>query len=384
MTSKPKLAAFEAARRRPSGDGTEWLVPELLTEVDLPLPTVAASLGDGAGGSTAGGKPYVFSPELLYAFKAALLVGQPLLLTGEPGVGKTQAGLALAARLGIPVERFTTRSVTVAADLLYGIDDIRRFRDSHGAGRRALRDYVTLGPIALAVLRSLGPAYALEPGVFRDGNGIAATGWAQLGENFGVPAGPVTLGLLFPDVFDGLTGPVRTLVVVDEIDKAPRDTPNDLLVEFEEMRLHIRELGLHLKANAAHWPIVVLTANAERALPETLLRRCIFHTLTLSDATLRDIIKTNLRDIEMDGGLVDQALLLFRELRDPTFHAGTMSRPPSTAECIAAVRAMHLWSPVPSLADHGLRQAMAMAFGKTRADFAICEQAMARLWGAPA
>lgn len=383
MKERPKLAAFQAARHKESGDGTEWLVPELLTDVDLPLPSAVASR-HARGERDGDGKPYVFSPELLHAFKAALLVGQPLLLTGDPGVGKTQAGLAFAARLGIPVERFTTRSVTIAADLLYGIDDIRRFRDSHGAGRRALRDYVTLGPVALAILRSLGPQHLLAPGVTMNGNGIDPTGWTQLAENFGIPQGPVTLGALFPDVFAGLSAPVRTLVVVDEIDKAPRDTPNDLLVEFEEMSLHIRELGLRLSADPAHWPIVVLTANAERALPETLLRRCIFHTLTLSEKTLKEVIEKNLRDLGMDDGLVTKALELFHALRQPTTPAGAMSRAPSTAECIAAARAMHQWSPERKTDGPGFRQAVAMAFGKTQADFDIAEQVMARLWGAPA
>lgn len=382
MTQKMKFADFEAERRGSSSDGTEWLAPDFLARVQLPPPATAA--GRRGGGGTAADKPYVFSRPLVHAFKAALLVGQPLLLTGEPGVGKTQAGLAFAARLGIPVERFTTRSVTVAADLLYGIDDIRRFRDSHGSGRLPLRDYVTLGPVALAILRSLGPAYRLEPGKFNEGNGISATGWARFTENFALEAGPVSLGDLFPDVFGTADGPERTLVVVDEIDKAPRDTPNDLLVEFEEMRLNIRELGLQLRADEAHWPIVVLTANAERALPETLLRRCIFHTLTLDNVILREIVERNLGDLGVKADLVDRVLELFRDLREPKTPTIAMSRPPSTAECIAAVRAMHLWSPDHSLASPGLRQAVAMAFGKTRADLAVAERAMDELWGAPA
>lgn len=316
-----------------SAPPAEALSPELLGHLPPPV-----NRRKEAGSGQA---PYVIPDPLSKAAQVALLLGQPLLLTGDPGVGKTAFAAALSGRLRLgAVEAHTVRSTTVGRDLLYEFDDVRRFRDASVAARPAangkspgsaapakpLASYVRLNALGLAVVRSAGPDYQVLPTLpLSEVAGSEARG-AQ-----------ITLGDLFPRAF--AAGPAqqrRTVVLIDEIDKAPRDAPNDLLAEIEGMRFAIPELGIgEIAADVANWPIVVITSNSERNLPDAFLRRCCFHHLELpDDKTLGQIVLSHVdpERLPEDCSLLNGLIRIFRDvggLRD-------LEKKPSTSELIAA------------------------------------------------
>jgi MoxR-like ATPase len=201
-------------------------------------------------------------PELVHAANVALILGQPLLLTGDPGVGKSRFATHLAAALDLadPLE-FAVKSTTTARDMLYSFDELRRFRDKEPA---PLQSYLAFNALGKAILFSGGanreveqvPGLAYDP--LRDGKR------------------PRTFGDLYPELSPA---PQRTVVLIDEFDKAPRDTPNDLLNEIERLRFNIPELGLTLTADPNYRPIIVITSNSERNLPDPFLRRCVYYDI---------------------------------------------------------------------------------------------------------
>ena len=189
--------------------------------------------------------PYLASEELAMAVNLAIGLGRPLLLQGDPGVGKTRLASAVAYALGLPLEQSYIKSTSRGRDLLYTYDAVRRLHDAQlgwrAPGRvvhrfptdRAERveDYIRLGPLGRAIARA--------------------------------------------------THGRRSVVLIDEIDKADLDFPNDLLRELDELAFEVDEAPTHRYAVPAGRPdlrpIIIVTNNEEKALPGAFLRRCIFH-----------------------------------------------------------------------------------------------------------
>jgi MoxR-like ATPase len=253
---------------------------------------------------------YVATPELAQAVDAALLTGLPLLLTGEPGCGKTQLAYAMAYQLGVPLLRFDTKSSSSAKDLLYRFDIVGRFYDAENRKQGVSSEdrdpgkpgeYVMLGPLGAAILLSKADRAA----------------WLQ---RYPHALNDVNV------VPEKLT---RCVVLIDEVDKAPRDFPNDLLNELENFGFRISETGESLEAERSERPFVVLTSNAERDLPEPFLRRCAYFHLETPD--MRKIVEQRLG---AQTELTKNALEHFQWLRKQT----GLERKPSVAELLVWLR----------------------------------------------
>ena len=282
---------------------------------------------------------YLAGPDLRAAVTTALLLGMPLLLTGEPDSGKSRLAASLARELGLePVLEFVVKSDTQARDLLYRYDAVARFHAGQAEGRPAdPRRFMTFTAIGRALLYAKPPAFAAD--------------------TLHLPARPLN----HPG------RPQRSVVLIDEIDKAPRDVPNDLLTEIEQMCFTLPELAgegepipsvaLTTPEERANRPIVIITSNSERALPEAFLRRCVYHHLEfppfacdLGDPpppgriTVEAICASRLGR-RFPGGaghtLLSEALSLWRYLRSP---AAGLARAPSLAEALGWLAGL---SPLP-------------------------------------
>jgi MoxR-like ATPase len=231
---------------------------------------------------------YLADPGLVDACNVALLLGQPLLLTGEPGTGKTLFAYSLAweLQLGEPL-KFETKSTSMARDLFYSYDALRRFQDiQSGVNDKQALDYLHYNALGEAILRTYDPA------------DVAA--W------------------LPPKLIH--TGKHRSVVLIDEVDKAPRDFPNDILNELEHLYFHVPELdNARITADLALQPIVILTSNSEKDLPDAFLRRCIYYNIPFPNRDrLETIVLNRLGSIIEKSAFLDDALDLFTELRHPT------------------------------------------------------------------
>jgi MoxR-like ATPase len=231
--------------------------------------------------------------------------------------------------------RFLEMQVTSGSgreDLLYRVDEMARFRDAQpNRTSRRLLDYLEFRPLGEAILRACHPDTPLR---HRSGRPLNPDE-SFLDEVFGAQRErrvPIVRDLL-PEVTDW-KAPERWVVLVDEIDKAPRDTPNDLLEEFERMAFAIPELDLRVvPPKGAPRPFVVVTSNSEKSLPDAFLRRCAFHHITFpEEAELRRIIASRLGALTMSDSRLTQLLELFDQLR------GRMQRRPGTAELLQWLR----------------------------------------------
>jgi MoxR-like ATPase len=219
---------------------------------------------------------YLTSSGLEAAVNTALALERPLLVRGEPGTGKTQLAEAIAHGLGMKLIHWPVKSTTRAQDGLYVYDTVQRLYDSRfGDGDvRDIRRYIKLGP--------LGQAFASKE---------------------------------------------RLVLLIDEVDKADLEFPNDLLHELDRMRFTVNETGDEIAARER--PVVIITSNAEKELPDAFLRRCVFHFIEFPDRDLMArIVRVHHPDLE--DALLSQSLKAFYSLRDTQ---GLRKRP-STSELI--------------------------------------------------
>jgi MoxR-like ATPase len=245
---------------------------------------------------------YIADPGLQDACNVALLLGQPLLLTGEPGTGKTQFAYSLAWELGLEVPlKFETKSDSAARDLFYTYDALKRFQDvQSGLSASNVLEYINYQALGLAILRS------------RHHEEIKHL----------VPA----------DVC--LSVPQRSVVLIDEVDKAPRDFPNDLLNELDQLYFRVSELGnAKVEFEPTLQPVVIITSNSEKDLPDAFLRRCIYYHIPFPEPTrLSNIVASHLgTNSDMNNSFLQTALDLFYRFRAPE---NGLRKKPATAELL--------------------------------------------------
>ncbi len=219
---------------------------------------------------------YIANPALTRDVNAAIALQRPLLVKGEPGTGKTLLARAVSEALGVPLLTWHIKSTTKAQDGLYHYDIVRRLNDSRFGGGDVsdIRSYIDPGV--------LGRAFRAEE---------------------------------------------RVVMLIDEIDKADVEFPNDLLHELDAMTFYIPELDETVAA--IHRPIVIISSNAAKELPDAFLRRCVFHYIAFPDRELMErIVAVHYPDVE--AGLLEAAILRFYEVR----RIQGLRKKPSTSELI--------------------------------------------------
>jgi MoxR-like ATPase len=230
----------------------------------------------------AGTKGYIASGPLVDAVNCAVALERPLLIKGEPGTGKTLLARHVSEGLGMPMLSWHIKSTSKAADGLYVYDTVQRLNDSRFGGGDVsdIRRYIKLGPL---------------------GQSFAAT--------------------------------ERQVLLIDEVDKADLEFPNDLLRELDEMRFTVIETGDEIVAKQR--PVVIITSNNEKELPDAFLRRCIFHYIEFPDAPLMKRI-VDVHHPNLDATLLDQVLIKFYWLREQS----DLRKKPSTSELIDWISAL--------------------------------------------
>ncbi len=225
---------------------------------------------------------YIASRSLEDAVNCALALERPLLVKGEPGTGKTLLAHHVAEGLGMPMDSWHIKSTSKAEDGLYVYDTIQRLNDARfGDGDvKDIRSYIRLGP--------LGRVFSSEE---------------------------------------------RQVLLIDEVDKADLEFPNDILRELDEMQFTVMETGDEVVAKKR--PMVIITSNNEKELPDAFLRRCVFHFIDFPDVDqMREIIDVHHPEVEKK--LLEQVLVKFYWLRDQK----ELRKRPSTSELIDWITAL--------------------------------------------
>jgi MoxR-like ATPase len=223
-----------------------------------------------------GTKDYVATDELASAVNAAIILERPLLVKGEPGTGKTELAKQVAESLGAPLLEWHIKSTTKARQGLYEYDAVARLRDSQLGYDKVhdVKNYIKKGKL-----------------------------------------------------WEAFTHETRPVLLIDEIDKADIEFPNDLLPELDKMEFHVYETGETIKAEIR--PIVIITSNNEKELPDAFLRRCFFHFIDFPDEeTMEQIVKVHFPDLK--GRLLSEALQTFFDLRT----VPGLKKKPSTSELL--------------------------------------------------
>ena len=219
---------------------------------------------------------YVVPDDLGLAVNAAVALGRPLLVKGEPGTGKTELARQVAASLGMELIEWHVKSTTKAAQGLYEYDAVARLRDGQ-LGEARVHDV----------------AQYIRPG----------------------------------KLWQAFTAPARVVLLIDEIDKADIEFPNDLLQELDRMEFHVYETGQTIRA--IHRPVVIITSNNEKELPDAFLRRCFFHFIRFpAPEGLAAIVRLHFPNLKED--LLAAALTHFFDIRE----APGLKKKPSTSEVL--------------------------------------------------
>jgi MoxR-like ATPase len=229
-----------------------------------------------------GTKNYILSDALREIVNAAIVLQRPLLLKGEPGTGKTELAQVIAEDLNLRLIKWNIKSTSKASEGLYVYDTVQRLNDSrfHDKDVSDIRQYIKLG---------------------------------KLGE--------------------ALRSEERIVLLIDEIDKADLEFPNDLLFELDQMSFDIVETGEHFKAK--HRPIVVITSNSEKELPDAFLRRCLFHYIEFPDAAMMEqIARVHFPDLRHN--LLSQIVAKFYFIRQKH----ELKKRPSTSELLDWIQAI--------------------------------------------
>ena len=227
-------------------------------------------------GQFEGTSGYIASRSLIDAVNCSLALERPLLVKGEPGTGKTLLAHHVAEGLGMEMDSWHIKSTSKAEDGLYVYDTVQRLNDARfGDGNVGdIRSYIRLGP--------LGRVFSSEK---------------------------------------------RQVLLIDEIDKADLEFPNDILRELDEMQFTVMETGDEVKAKQR--PMVIITSNNEKELPDAFLRRCVFHFIDFPTPELmREIVAVH--HPKLEGALLEQALTTFYELRNMK----RLRKRPSTSELV--------------------------------------------------
>ncbi|MEZ4866208.1 MAG: MoxR family ATPase [Caldilineaceae bacterium] len=244
---------------------------------------------------------FVPGEALATAINTAIAVGEPLLITGEPGTGKTQAAYYAAYQLGIePVIHFQVKSDSTARDLLYHFDTVRYFHDAH-------------------LVNLAQPAAAATPAPLDKGAYVERRALWDAFEKAKATDAPC-------------------VVLIDEIDKAPRDFPNDLLHELDKMEFTVTETGETISAPRRLTPIVFITSNSERRLPEPFLRRCVYHHIRFDDQLVEQAIAARRDEYRaLSDDFLRMALHRFLALRERP-----LRKQPATGELLVWLRVLAL------------------------------------------
>lgn len=272
---------------------------------------------------------YVADAELRAAVNVALILGQPLLITGEPGTGKTQLAWSIAYELELPYGKvkdatakdsrtdqakrnrplvFHTKTTSTARDLFYHYDALQHFQDVQLRRQKEVKEYITFEALGTAILLSDSPRKSRE---------------------------------YLPEELH-FEKSVRSVVLIDEIDKAPRDLPNDILNEIDEMEFEVKQLDAGFKASKDMRPIIILTSNSEKNLPDAFLRRCVFHHISFPEelTSLKKIVDQRLKARYLTEQMRINAIEHFQRIRALK---ASLQKAPATAELLTWLRVLEDW-----------------------------------------